>query len=86
MKRFEVYRKGTFTATVKAVSLRQAVETAARRYGDCEVMPLDVVARTDRFETYGRTMRQQARNTSAEGKARIEAIRQAAIADYEATR
>lgn len=86
MKRFEVYRKSVFVGTVKAVSLRQAVETAKRRHGDCEVMPLDRVAATDRLETYGHTMRQQERNRDAESKARIEAIRQQAIADWQASR
>lgn len=84
MKRFEVYRKSVFAGTVKAVSLRQAVETATRRYGDCEVLPLDTVAATDRLETYGRTRRQQARNIDAESKARLEAIRLQAIADWKA--
>ncbi|USM11446.1 hypothetical protein vBCbaSRXM_1 [Citromicrobium phage vB_CbaS-RXM] len=85
MKRFECYSKSVYLGTVKAVSLRQACETAKRQYGDCEVMPLDRVARPDRLQTYGRTMRQQARNQTAEGKARIEAIRQAAIAEYQAS-
>ncbi len=84
MKRFEVQRKGAFIATVKAVSLRQACQTAKRRYGDCEVTPLDGVAQPDRLQTYGHTMRQQARNQSAEAKAAIEAIRLNAIAEWKA--
>lgn len=85
MKRFEVYRKSNFVGTVKAVSLRQAVTTADRRYGDCEVYPIDGIARPDRFNgANGKTRRQQERNTSAEAKARIEAIRQAEIAKWAA--
>lgn len=81
MKTFEVYRNRTFIATIKAVSLRQAVETAKRRHGRVEVLAASV-ARPDRMMDYGRTEGRAPCNNTSEGKARIEAIRQAAIAEF----
>lgn len=81
MNRFEVYRNRTFVGTVKAVSLRQACQTAKARYGRCEVIGVKVAA-PDKLMEYGRTEGRGPCNQSVEAKARIEAIRKAAIAEY----
>jgi hypothetical protein len=78
---FEITRNGLFLATVKAVSLRQACITAARRHGRVEVIAAKV-AGSDRMMDYGRTEGRSPCNQSDSAKARIEAIRNQAIADY----
>ncbi len=83
MKTFEVLRNRTFVATVKAVSLRQACETAKRRYGRVEVVAASV-ASPDRMMDHGRTEGRAPCNRGAAAKARIETIRQQAIADWQA--
>lgn len=83
MNRYEVYRNRAFIGTVKAVSLRQALQTARRRHGRCEVIGL--MAAPEKVSQYADCARTEGRapcNQSAAAKARIEAIRLAAIAEY----
>ncbi len=85
MIRFEVLRNRQFVGTVKAVSLRQALITAERRFGRCEVIApkvtrVDAFAGPDSHRTEGRG---PCNNTPA-GKARIEAIRNEALARWKA--
>lgn len=81
---FEVLRNRTLIGEVKAVSLRQAVLTAKRVYGRCEVIAPRIARNADRFHDADshRTEGRGPCNNTREGKARIEAIRQAAIAEY----
>lgn len=83
MMTFEILRNRTLVGTVKAVSLRQAVLTAARRYGRCEVIAAkvskaDAIHGPDAHRTEGRGPC----NNDAASKARIESIRRAAIAQF----
>jgi hypothetical protein len=83
---FEVLRNGRFVGYVSARSQAEAVNRAGKRYGRCEVIAAyrapfaDVYQTPDSHRTEGR----RPCNNTAEGKARIEAIRQAAIAEYAA--
>lgn len=81
---FEVLRNRTAIGEVRAVSLRQAVITARRTYGRCEVIAARIARNADKLHGPDdhRTEGRGPCNNTREGKARIEAIRQAAIAEY----
>lgn len=83
---FEVLRNRVLVGEVKAVSLRQAVLTARRTFGRCEVIAPRIARNADRFHDADshRTEGRGPCNATSEGKARIEAIRQAAIAKWKA--
>lgn len=85
MNTYEVLRNRTVIGTVKAVSVRQAMQTARRHYGRCEV--IGTIAKpelTAQYADYGRTEGRAPCNNTAEGKARIAAIREAEIAKWKA--
>lgn len=83
---FEARRNGLFVGFISARSQAEAVARAAKRYGRVEVLAAYRAPFADAFQTPDshRTEGRRPCNNTAEGKARIEAIRQAAIAEYEA--
>lgn len=83
---FEVLRNRAVIGEVKAVSLRQAVLTARRTYGRCEVIASRIARNADKYHGADdhRTEGRAPCNNTPEGKAAIEAIRQAEIAKWKA--
>lgn len=81
---FEVLRNRRFVGTVAAVSLKQAVKRAQARYGRCEVIGVNIARHADaiQWQDCNRTEGRAPCNNTESGKARIEAIRLKAIADY----
>ena len=81
---FEVLRNRALIGTVRAVSLKQAVKRARALYGRCEVIGVSNARHADHF-TGQDSHRSEGRgpcNNTESGKARIEAIRLKAIADF----
>jgi hypothetical protein len=88
MPTFIILRNRVEIGTVRAVSLSQAVRRAKGRYGRCEVIAAEIARHADKFHGADdhRTEGRAPCNNTEEGKARIEAIRRAAIAEWEANR